>query len=331
MHRATAARMLVDATAFMTPVGPFCPFRSDACALNGNMDSSMNSLTSKSASFMADMARFQLEAQMGSMPDPERVRNVANGLSEAHAEWETLMQRMRLSGDFQSREYFKMTQAHLKTQGQSLEAIGMAMRWQVDTMKAFADGRPPPNPPVGLDMEAMAKQAQQGSGGGMASALGGPPTIDAPPFDQGAAFDSPVVKEEYEKLCRDHDGLIRMGASYGSFDPLGKVAFLDALEAVEARWDTFFARFALMGVSSIMQFPAQPVPAHVLLHSVVHLLHRLRARARRSTPTSSSSATPSSAAWASRRPSSGSCSGARTRRCARTPRRRGCRPRSTVP
>ena len=41
------------------------------------------------------------------------------------------------------------------------------------------------------------------------------------------------VKEEYEKLCRDHDGLIRMGASYGSFDPLGKLAFLDALEAVE--------------------------------------------------------------------------------------------------
>ena len=212
--------MLVDDASFMTPVGPFCPFRSDACALNGKVDSSMGSLTDKSTSFMADMARFQLEAQMGTMPDPDRVRNVANGLSEAHSQWDTLMQRMRLSGDFQSMEYYKMTEAHLKTQGQSLEAIGMAMRWQVDTMRAFADGRPPPNPPVGLDLEAMAKQAQQGSGGGMASALGGAPAIDAPPFEQGgAAFDSPVVKEEYEKLCRDHAGLIRMGASYASFEP----------------------------------------------------------------------------------------------------------------
>ena len=250
--------MLVDDASFMTPVGPFCPFRSDACALNGKVDSSMGSLTDKSTSFMADMARFQLEAQMGTMPDPDRVRNVANGLSEAHSQWDTLMQRMRLSGDFQSMEYYKMTEAHLKTQGQSLEAIGMAMRWQVDTMRAFADGRPPPNPPVGLDLEAMAKQAQQGSGGGMASALGGAPAIDAPPFEQGgAAFDSPVVKEEYEKLCRDHAGLIRMGASYASFDPLGKLAFLDALEAVEARWDTFFARFALMGVSA--RSPSWPI------------------------------------------------------------------------
>jgi len=29
-----------------------------------------------------------------------------------------------------------------------------------------------------------------------------------------------------------------MGESYGSYDPLGKLAFLDALEAVEERWDT---------------------------------------------------------------------------------------------
>lgn len=32
-----------------------------------------------------------------------------------------------------------------------------------------------------------------------------------------------------------------------SQDPLGKVAYLDALESIETRWDTFFARFALLG------------------------------------------------------------------------------------
>ena len=33
---------------------------------------------------------------------------------------------------FQSREYFKLTEAHLAGQGQSLQAIGLAMRWQVE-------------------------------------------------------------------------------------------------------------------------------------------------------------------------------------------------------
>jgi len=55
------------------------------------------------------------------------------------------------------------------------------------------------------------------------------------------------VREEYEKLCRDHAGIIKLGEGFGGFDPLGKLAFLDALEAVEARWDVFFSRFALMG------------------------------------------------------------------------------------
>ena len=38
-----------------------------------------------------------------------------------------------------------------------------------------------------------------------------------------------------------------MGERYGTFDPLGKLAFLDALEAIEERWDVFFSRFSLMG------------------------------------------------------------------------------------
>ena len=144
---------------------------------------------------------------MGNMPDPDRVRRVADGLSEAHSEWETLMKRMLLSGDFQSREYYKMTQVHLKTQGQSFEAIGMAMRWQVDTMRAFADGRPPPNPPVGLELEAMAKQAQQGSGMARRWAA----------RDQHRrstrARDSPVVRGG---AAVRPDGLVRMGASYAA-------------------------------------------------------------------------------------------------------------------
>ena len=60
----------------ITPIGPFCPFRSEACRLDGNVDTGMGSLTSKSTSFMADMARLQLESQMGTEPDPERVKSM---------------------------------------------------------------------------------------------------------------------------------------------------------------------------------------------------------------------------------------------------------------
>ena len=92
------------------------------------------------------------------------------------------------------------------------------------------------------------QQPGGGGGGGMAAAMGGPPEIDTTPFDgTEEAFQAPLVREEYEKLCRDHAALIEMGSSYGGYDALGKLAYLDALEAVEARWDIFFTRFSLVG------------------------------------------------------------------------------------
>ena len=186
--------------------------------------------------------------QMGNQPDPTKVRSVADELATALSEWEVLIERMRLSDDFQSREYFKMTQAHMEDQGSSFASIGLGMRWQIDSMRAFAAGAMPPMPPPGLDLAAMSQQQQSGAGGGMASAMGGPPAIDTTPFaGMESAFESEVVRDEYERLCRDHAQLIGMGSAYGTFDPLGKLAYLDALEAVEARWDTFFARFSLMG------------------------------------------------------------------------------------
>mmetsp|Transcript_4811 Transcript_4811/g.15353 ORF Transcript_4811/g.15353 Transcript_4811/m.15353 type:complete len:130 (+) Transcript_4811:748-1137(+) len=91
----------------------------------------------------------------------------------------------------------------------------------------------------------------------MMSQLTSAQAVTATPFSgEEAAFESEVVRAEYEKLCRDHAALIKMGESYGSYDPLGKLAFLDALEAVEERWDTFFARFSLMGALN-REFVAQ--------------------------------------------------------------------------
>ena len=44
-----------------------------------------------------------------------------------------------------------------------------------------------------------------------------------------------------------HGSEIKLGEQYATFDWRGKLAFLDSLEAVEERWDTFYARFSLMG------------------------------------------------------------------------------------
>ena len=70
--------------------------------------------------------------------------------------------------------------------------------------------------------------------------------IEAEPFDS-SAFSSDIVKEEYEALRREHRQLIKMGEGYGTFDPLGKLAFLDQVEKIEERWDIFFGRLGLIG------------------------------------------------------------------------------------
>lgn len=73
--------------------------------------------------------------------------------------------------------------------------------------------------------------------------------ITSTPFNGvKAAFDSDTVREEHETLCRDHKGLIDFGASYATFDPMGKLVYIDEVEKIQERWDIFFARFSLLGM-----------------------------------------------------------------------------------
>lgn len=245
-----AARAVV-----VTPIGPFCPFRSSACADGSPIGQAMGKMTTEMMpKFATEMGRIELQMQSGTMPDVNKVRELADELIQAESEWQTMLTRMRLASDFQAREYFKLTSAWAEKSGESLENVGVMMKWQADNMKAFAMGMPPLAPPPGIDLEKLAKQQQEqmsGGGGGpgsMSAQLAAAQSIDATPFTgRESAFESEVVKSEYESICMSHAQIIKMGESYGSFDPLGKIAFLDALEAVEERWDTFFARFALMG------------------------------------------------------------------------------------
>lgn len=190
--------------------------------------------------------------QLGQTPDPQRLRQVARGIDAAVNDWENLLARLNLSNDFQTKEYYKLTQAHLAKHGQSSQEICVMMRWQSQCMLAMADNRPPPFPPSEINLMKLMNEAkvQQESGKKPPSlnAMTAAEKITSTPFTgDEPAFQSDTVRKEYEALCRDHSYLINFGGSYATFDPMGKIAFLDELEKIEERWDVFFARFSLLG------------------------------------------------------------------------------------
>lgn len=228
----------------LTPVGPFCPFRSQSAI---DLEPRMEKLQSSGPDFAAEFSRIQLDMQLGQTPDSERLRKVADGIDQAVDQWEDLVARLRLSTDFQTREYAKLTDAHLQTHGVTVDSIKSMMRWQGGCMRAIADNTPPPMPPPDLDLQAMMKQAQDPeiTPPPSMSAMQAAEAIMASPFDP-SNLESEIVKDEYKKLGVDHSNLIEFGANYAEFDPLGKLAFLDEVDKIEERWDSFFFRFKLM-------------------------------------------------------------------------------------
>jgi hypothetical protein len=251
----------------LTPVGPFCPFRSSAAIA---MDPKMNALNAAAEAatatasgdpgtgdvgFATEMSRIQLEMQMGQMPNPQRLLKVADDMESAVDQWESLILRLKLSRDFQTREYAKLTQAHLATHGVTVESIASMMKWQSGCLRALATNQPPPMPPPDMNLEKMIRDAQDAAAAADKGGMTKPPSmtamqaaqaITASPFSLDS-FTSDTVKNEYQALVRDHSSLIEFGAKYDDFDPLGKLAYLDQIEAVEDRWNVFFLRFQLMG------------------------------------------------------------------------------------
>ena len=64
----------------ITPVGPFCPFRSKSTQ---EMEPRMEGLQSSNVGdFGTEMQRIQLDMQMGQTPDPERLNKVADGIEQ---------------------------------------------------------------------------------------------------------------------------------------------------------------------------------------------------------------------------------------------------------
>jgi hypothetical protein len=215
-----------------------------------NRMADMAQLNSSDPDFPAEMSGLQEDIERGQTSSPERLMKVANGIERAIEPWENLIMRLRLSKDYQTREYAKLTQAHLATHGVTVESYASMMRWQAGCMKAMAQNTLPPMPPGDLDLNELMRKQQDKNAKQRPSvtAMSAAEVITSSPFTgDEAIFDSPTVKEEFKNLNRDHLALVEFGNTYGEFDPLGKLRYLDEIEKIEDRWDVFFARVGLTG------------------------------------------------------------------------------------
>lgn len=240
----------------VTPVGPFCPFRSSAA---NAIESNMEQLSNMGPQFAMDMTKVQLDMSMGIIPDPALLKNVGTKLEIAVEKWMNLLTRFQLSNDFQTREYGKLTQAHLISCNTTVQQISSMVKWQAQCMIAMADQTSPPDPPSDIDLNQLIQQQQelQSSSSSSSSitapsmtAMAAAEKVTATPFTgKESIFESSsIVKQEYEKLCKDHMYLIEYGSKYTSFDPIGKLVYLDMIDQIHDRWDIFFQRFQLLNI-----------------------------------------------------------------------------------
>jgi hypothetical protein len=232
----------------LTPIGPFCPFRSSAASA---IEPRMEKLKTAGPELAAEMSRLTLDLQMGNMPEAERLARAAKSIDAAVDDWESLITRLKLSQDFQTLEYAKLTQAHLESQGVTVSSVASMMRWQANCMRAMGNQSPPPMPPPDFDLERMMQETdatkEKPSIASMMNTSPAQLITETPFHGQEDILRSENVKAEYEAICRDHLNLIEFGGKYESFDPMGKIIFLEQIESIEERWDVFYARFSLMG------------------------------------------------------------------------------------
>jgi len=227
----------------LTPIGPFCHFRSSASV---DAEPNFEELYEPAPNFATDMARVQSDMELGAEPDRDVLFRVADGIDQSVFQWETLLARLKLSGDFQTTEYTKFTEVHLARHGVTPTSIASMMRWQGGCMKALALNAPPPMPPSDLDLGKLMNSARDEKSTPSLHGMVNAQKITCDPFDQ-SVLKNEVIREDFEKLCRDHNELIESGAKYSEFDPREKLTFLDQIEMIEDRWDIFYTRFSLMG------------------------------------------------------------------------------------
>ncbi|CAE8682131.1 unnamed protein product [Polarella glacialis] len=227
----------------IVPIGPFCPFVSDSFV---NMEACMEEGHRKNMERIINRVD-QLAEE--AMPDTQEQLRLGQEMREADSKWRANLMQMRYAEDFQTRELFEFTEAHLRHLGVSIAEVESFASWQADVLESFGRRQLPPTPSV----DPSSDKVFHLRGVLDSLRLGGKHTV-AMSFAPPKAMDSPVVQEELQKLERDHAALINFGQRYGAFDSGGKKIFLDQVSMIEERWAVYLARFRLMG---------EPVPSYM--------------------------------------------------------------------
>ena len=137
--------------------------------------------------------------------------------------------------------------AQLSRKGQTLQDLDDAVNWQIDSMSAYSNGAiPPPPPPNVMKVINAQREASQPPSMGFSTI----PERVTPPFTGSESCfktDDGELLEALQKLQSDHERLVNLGAEYGRFDGLGRVAFIDEVEKIEDRWAVLMSKVNLMG------------------------------------------------------------------------------------
>lgn len=226
----------------MLPIGPFCPFVSESFI---NLEESVDvEHTQRMRSIVNRVDQLVQEEML----NPQEHLDLSRTMREADSKWRGNLLQMRSAEDFQTRELYQFTEAHLRHLGVSIAQVESFAIWQADVLESIGSHRPPPPSPA----DPASDKAWHLQSVLESVRLGSPRSISmifdmSPQEGLSQVAESPVVQEELRKLETDHRALIAMGARYGAFDAAGKELFLDQIEMIGERWKVYLTRFQLTG------------------------------------------------------------------------------------
>lgn len=248
-HQALAFR------SYLTPIGQFCPHRSDALVtyteLLGNMQTSLQKF---------ETAKKRGLRSMEDLENTTKLRLVARRLDAFLLAHSHLVQFRQQSGDYQLKELLAEPNAQNLQQVQ-LEAnsvpLCQELTKRIDQViyrnenSEHYDGDDESDDSSAA-LQALWELLQDQSSLTVDPLLNADMpfteiSISATPFHETVYLSTPQqVQLEYLHLLNDHKIHIEEGAEFGNMPKYEKLQYLDDLRAIEERWDVLFFRFNLM-------------------------------------------------------------------------------------
>lgn len=239
----------------LPPIGPLCPFRSTDFLESNNI----NNEPPLDNNIAQDFAKLQSAMQLGQTPNPAKLRFVADAMDRTIDGWMSLFVGLQSTPDFCAREYARLMETHLNLHGTNSRSMTLLMSWQSSCLRALADNQPEPMPPAELDLEELMKAAARDDNSSNSSkkpsisAMQAAKLVSAVPLDAKSLDLSSESKQQqietYNQLVREHSNLLQEGSNYNDMEPMEKLSYLDNIEAMEHKWDSFFLEYQLQKCS----------------------------------------------------------------------------------